>query len=111
MLTVSAICVRSNSSAQVERIPVFHPYGISVFQRITRNQPVSRPSLCSEFLALKHVHAMIIFLFSFAGNIVAACRLSCVLEQKEQSYDLFAIRRTICQMLLDRSYSLPPEDR
>jgi hypothetical protein len=30
--------------------------------------------------------------------------------QREQSYDLFAIRRTICEMLLDRKYSLPPED-
>ena len=31
-------------------------------------------------------------------------------EQKEQAWDFFAIRRTICQMLADRSYNLPPED-
>jgi hypothetical protein len=30
--------------------------------------------------------------------------------QKEPSWELFAIRRTTCQMLQDRGYALPPED-
>ena len=30
--------------------------------------------------------------------------------QVDQSYDMFAIRRTICQMLQDRFYSLPALD-
>ena len=31
-------------------------------------------------------------------------------EQKEPSWELYAIQRTTCQMLQDRGYALPPED-
>jgi hypothetical protein len=71
------------------------------------------PSLRHVALQLR-VHARVL-LCGIASAAPRPCRHGDDLparrpEQKEESWELFAIRRTITQMLIDREYTLPPED-